>query len=470
MPKVKLPINAGANLDIDEVGLVTDGAKMIDTFVDIRGNINRRPGLEDLVDLGTDQPLTACIGGIRQEWCIAISDGEIYKITASDGTNAQITGDSLESGTRVTFGDYGTALYAANGAQIVKIPTTGAAEYATDGDAPTTVTHLAVLDKYLCGNETGTERLWFTVVAQPDNWDSDWVDAEGRTDLLKSVLVNGLELNLMGTKTLEVFRNDGSTPFVRELQGLVNSGTVAPYSFTNCDGQPYWIDQNRNAVRLNGRTPELLSLTMNKYIQGFSDVDDAIGDFVIASGRPNWVVQFPTENKTIVYDIIGNYWVEWGLWDSGAAEYNRFTGNCFAVCPAWNKTLVGDKATGKIYVFSDSAYDDAGTTLRTLVRTASIDHDTIGIKKFSNRLVFRLKRSNVVSEASNVTMTVRYRDNGSTTWKTERTVTLSKVGDTAYRGTLTRMGSYYSRQYEFILSDDTPLVLVYVEEDFDYGA
>jgi len=105
-----------------------------------------------------------------------------------------------------------------------------------------------------------------------------------------------------------------------------------------------------------------------------------------------------------------------------------------------------------------------------LVRTASIDHDTIGIKKFSNRLVFRLKRSNVVSEASNVTMTVRYRDNGSTTWKTERTVTLSKVGDTAYRGTLTRMGSYYSRQYEFILSDDTPLVLVYVEEDFDYGA
>jgi hypothetical protein len=234
------------------------------------------------------------------------------------------------------------------------------------------------------------------------------VDAEGRTDLLKAVLVNGLELNLMGTKTLEVFRNDGSTPFVRELQGLVNSGTVAPYSFTNCDGQPYWIDQNRNAVRLNGRTPELLSLTMNKYIQGFSAVDDAIGDFVIASGRPQWVVQFPTENKTIVYDIIGNYWVEWGLWDSGAAEYNRFAGNCFALCPAWNKTLVGDKATGKIYTFSDSAYDDAGTTLRTLVRTASIDHDTIGIKKFSNRLVFRLKDQNVVDEASNVTMTVRY--------------------------------------------------------------
>jgi hypothetical protein len=135
---------------------------MIDTFVDIRGNINRRPGLEDLVDLGTDQPVDGLYWWDRQEWCIAISDGEIYKITASDGTNAQITGDSLESGTRVTFGDYGTALYAANGAQIVKIPTTGAAEYATDGDAPTTVTHLAVLDKYLCGNETGTERLWFT--------------------------------------------------------------------------------------------------------------------------------------------------------------------------------------------------------------------------------------------------------------------------------------------------------------------
>jgi hypothetical protein len=351
MPKVKLPINAGANLDIDEVGLVTDGAKMIDAFVDIRGNVNRRPGLVELVDLGTDQPVDGLYWWDRQEWCIAISDGEIYKITASDGTNAQITGDSLESGTRATFGDYGTALYAANGAQIVKTPTTGAAAYATDGDAPTTVTHLAVLDKYLCGNETGTERLWFTVVAQPDNWDSDWVDAEGRTDLLKSVLVNGLELNLMGTKTLEVFRNDGSTPLVRELQGLVNSGTVAPYSFTNCDGQLYWIDQNRNAVRLNGRTPELLSLTMNKYIQGFSDVDDAIGDFVMVSGRPNWVVQFPTENKTIVYDIIGNYWVEWGLWDSGAAEYNRFQGIVLPFAPPGIKRLLETRQQGRYTPF-----------------------------------------------------------------------------------------------------------------------
>lgn len=470
MPTVKLPINAGANLDIDEVGLVTHGAKMMDCYVDISGNVNRRPGLVDLVDLGTDQPIDGLFWWDRQGWCIAVSDGEIYKITAADGTNAQITGDALQAGTRVSFGDYGTALYAANGGQIVKIPTSGAAAYMADVDAPTTVTHLAVLNKYLVANDEGTETFYFSVVGDPDDWDSDFASAEGRTDLLKALNVIGLELNLMGTSTLEVWRDDGSTPFVRELQGLVGSGAVAPYSMTDCDGVLHWLDQSRNAVRLNGRTPELLSLTMNKYIQNFAAVADAIGDFVVAAGRPYWVVQFPTEDKTLAYDIIGRYWVEWGYWNSGSATYARFRGNCFALCPSWNKTLVGDNTTGKIYTFSETNYDDAGNTLRSLIRTAHIDHGTMGRRKFSSRLVFRLKRSNVVNVASSVYMTVRWRDNGSTTWQTEQTVALSKVGDTDYRGELRRLGQYYSRQYDFILSDDTPLVLASVEEDFTYGA
>jgi hypothetical protein len=467
---VPIPINVGANLDVDEVGLVTHGAKMMDAYVDIAGSVNRRPGLDDLVDLGTAQPIDGLYWWDRQEWCIAVSDGEIYKITAADGTNSQIAGDALESGTRVTFGDYGTQLYAANGAKIVKIPTSGSAAYAADVDAPTTVTHLGVLDKYLIANEVDTEKFWFTVVSEPDNWDSDWAAAEGRTDLLKALMVSGLELNLMGTSTLEVWRDDGSTPFVRDLQGLVTAGTVAPYSFTDCDGVLYWLDQSRQAVRLRGRSTEVISLPMNKYIQGFASVSDAIGDFVMAAGRPYWVLQFPTEDKTICYDIVGNGWTEWGKWDSGTATYSRFRGNCFALCPAWNKTLVGDNSTGKIYAFSNTAYDDAGDTLRSFVRTPSIDHGTVGHRKFSSRLVFRLKRSNVVSTASATSMTVRWRDNGSTTWNTERSVSLSQVGDTSYIGELRRMGEYYSRQYDFILSDDTPLVLASVKEDFEYGS
>ena len=84
--------------------------------------------------------------------------------------------------------------------------------------------------------------------------------------------------------------------------------------------------------------------------------------------------------------------------------------------------------------------------------------------------MFRLKRSNIATVASATTMTIRFRDDGKTTWGNERTVSLSQIGDTEFRGHLNRLGSYYSRQYEFVLSDDTPLALVSVEENFDYMA
>jgi hypothetical protein len=73
----------------------------------------------------------------------------------------------------------------------------------------------------------------------------------------------------------------------------------------------------------------------------------------------------------------------------------------------------------------------------------------------------------VVSVDATPDLIVRYRDNGATTWKSDRTITLQQVGDTEFRGKLTRLGSYYSRQWEFRLSDPYPLCFVSLEEDVD---
>ena len=97
-----------------------------------------------------------------------------------------------------------------------------------------------------------------------------------------------------------------------------------------------------------------------------------------------------------------------------------------------------------------------------------INHDTNVVRKQSNQLTFRVKRTNVIDEASITSMTVRWRDDGSSSWKNQRTVNLAQIGDTEFRGILKQNGVYYSRQYEFVLSDDTPLCLASVEETFDY--
>jgi hypothetical protein len=294
MPIAKLPINFGPNKDIEEIGLVTSGAAMVDFMVDSKGNLMRRAGLVELCDLGTSLPVDGLYWWNRENICIAVSGGNVFKITNSNGSFTDITSDTLEESGRVSFAEWSDAVYMANGGTIVGASTSTTTEVA-DADAPTTVSHVAVIHKYLLALETGTERMWFSVVSDPTNWDSDWVSAEAKFDLLRAIGVSNDEIYLVGSETTEVWRDDGSTPIVKELQGYVQAGIIAPNSFTLCKGQWYWLDDERKVVRLVERTPEVLSVTMNKYIQDFASVTDATGDYISMQGRPFYVLSFPTE-------------------------------------------------------------------------------------------------------------------------------------------------------------------------------
>jgi hypothetical protein len=471
MPLVPLNISADIIKAVDEVGLVTHGAEMIDVIIDELNNINRRPGLVELCDLGTSAAVDGLFWWEAQGVVLAVSDGNAYKITAIGGTFEAVTmtGTDFELGKKVTWADFKTAIYAANGGNIKQIDSTSELINIADADAPTAVSHVAFLDRYLLANETGTYKMWFSDVNAPDDWTGNYVSKEARFDNLQGIFAEDLEAFLFGQKTTEVWYNDGSSPFARLAQGFVNRGTIAPSSVVYCaaDSTFYFLDQNRHVVKLQGRTAVPVSLTMTKYIQGFTSVTDAKGDYIEIGGRPYYILSFPTEDKCLVYDLTRGCWYRWGFWNTGTSTHDRFRGNSFCIAPSWNYALVGDRANGKIYRFSTTAYDDDGSDLVSLIRTAHYNHGSEAIRKYCNGIYVRLKRTNVVSTDATPDIVVRYRDNGATAWKSDRTITLQQVGDTEFRGKLTRLGSYYSRQWEFSLSDAYPLCLVSVEEDVD---
>ena len=473
MPIKNIPINTGLNLSVDEVGLKTHNAAMQDCYVDELGGVNRRPGLEEFVDLGTSASVDGLFWWETENLVLAVSNGDVFKITDNAGTFAALTmtGVDFATGTRVTWGDFGTNIYAANGGKIKKISTSAMIDTA-DADAPTTVTHVAFLDRYLLANQTDTRKVWFPVVADPDDWQAEYFSKDAQFDNLKAVAVSNLEAYLLGERTMEVWYNDGTNPFSRLGQGFVQSGTVAPYSFAYCDavGSFVWLDHERKVVMLQGRTPVVLSATMTKYIQGFSSVTDARGDYMVLAGRPYYKIDFPTEDKTLIWDFIKEQWYEWGYWNSGSASYERWRGNCYCLAPAWNFSLVGDKSNGKIYKVDPTVFTDDGDTIRMLNRTGHVDWDAPGTKKKSIGLNLRLKRTQVAAPPGPVQMVIQYRDNGVTTWKTEKTITISTTAaDTEYRASIRQLGAYYSRQWQFIYTDpNVGCSLVQAQEEFEY--
>lgn len=479
MPRQIIPIHTGMMSAIDEVGLNQHAAKLHDCYVDVVGEqivVNRRPGLKLFCDLGTDAAVDGLFWWEQLGQAVAVSNGASYRITDTSGSVASILGSFFTAGNRVTFADYGTRFFTADGGNINTInsdPTYGIIEMA-DVDAPTTVTHVATLDQYLLANETDTKKCWRSKVGQPLVWEGNYFSKEAQNDYIQAIAVENLELYLVGSKSLEVWYDDGVTPFSRLPQGYIQSGTVAPYSFTYC-GSPIntfvWLDQWRTVVQLAGRQTQPLPIGMNRYIQNnYTSITDAAGIFCYTNGHPFYILNFPTESETLVHDFVNGEWGVWSYWNSVASEHQMWRGNCGCLAPAWGKYLVGDRANGKIYELDSGTYQDDSGELRSLIRTGHLDRGDHGVWKRCNRVDFRCKKT-APGGGTTITLVVKYRDNGETTWSNEKTITLSaQSGETDYIASIRPVGRYKTRQWEIYCSDNAPVALCPPIEDFDFLA
>jgi len=522
MPKIKIPIKTPIYQNIEEVGLSKFSPALIDGYMDESGNTHRRPGNTLWNDLGTGVKVDGLYWWKKKGYLIAVSGGRIFKVTTSGGAVVEITGDTLASGTRAIFCEDGTRVFMANGGKIIHYNDAGTTIAMADADAPTAVSHVGFHDQYLICNNVGTGQMHYSDVGDPLSWNAlSFITSESSPDDLIALNIAWREILLLGKESAEIYWDDGATPFSRLEGAYTERGLGAVYSLAFFDNTWYWLDQTRRFVRIDARTPQVMSTPFDKTIQGFSTIADALGDLCEIDGRTFYILSFPTADRTFVYDYALKHWYEWCWWSDKTASYYRWTGQCICYAKDWNKWFVGSRVDGKIYEMSTSVYTDDGEAIRTLRRTAHVDHGTM-VRKRSNSVFLRLKRgtgfpagspsevtgtdANIYTcirdhtssaatkpitgsnwafywELSGLTggvwadatsysahipyLIVRWKDNNKNEWGNEHQIDLGKVGDTEFVGSLKRLGIYRGRQWEFILSDAVPLVLVDAEEDID---
>jgi len=471
MSSLPIPINLGPNRDIDEVALPNFNAFLYDGFVDSVGNVQRRPGLVVFCNLSVGSGVDGLFWWDKQNVLIAICNGKSYSIN-SNGDATDLGGDTLEVGYPVYFADFGDALYAANGGRILAIPDAGTPAYMADGDAPTSVRAIADLDSILLALEDDSEHVWYSQSGDATDWQGLFISEQYKPDLAKIIGVKNGIIEILGTQSLAGWRNDGSTPLVYDPSNTVDVGVGAPHSFRYCtgiDGQGnwYWLNHLSQIVKMIGRqVVPVAPASLSKYLLSFSTVSDAIGGECNVKGIPHYILTFPTENKTIAINLATLNWSEFGYWNTNTALHDRFRGISYAWSNQWNLQFVGDHTSGLIYKMDPTVYQDNGHILNTLIRTGNIDRGTVSVTKKPKMLHFWLKKGNVVSQAAAAKLMVKWRDNGKTTWKTEREISLGVTGETGFHGTKSQPGGYDIRQYQFSLTDNADLTFVRAEEEF----
>src|SRR5262252_231908 len=216
-------------------------------------------------------------------------------------------------------------------------------------------------------------------------WDPlDFGVKEGHSDYIRSVLCDHEELWLLGTETIEVWSNIGSTldsggvatfPFQRIPGAFVHDGSVATYAPCSVGAYTCWLGGTPSgqtvAYRALAFQPERISTHAQEQTWNAPDfrVDDCVSYAYRDGGHLFWVLNFWQQQATWVYDMTSGMWHERAGWDFTNKLFLRYKAWYHVFIPEWGtggKHIVGDPATGNLYEASLDFYDDDGQAIEYL--------------------------------------------------------------------------------------------------------
>jgi hypothetical protein len=389
----------------------------------------------------------------------------VYRINKGVGYSlTDITGTALTGSFPPTFTDDGTQLIIANGGAMVYTDGYVSTAAISDTDAPTSVTHVAFLDTYILAKDFNTDTWYYSAVGDYSTWSAlNFATAEASPDVTVSMIVHNQEILHFGKNSLENWYNDGSTPFSRNAEAQIGVGCSAPYSVVVFNRVVYFLSNNRVLNRLStvGRNSEGISgKAVEKYIQGLSDVEDAVAFGANIAGRNFYIINFLKANVSLAYDAGLDSWYQIGKWNTNLAEYDAFIGRCHCYAEDWGMHLLGSRLrNGKIYHWSTDYHDEDGDPLRIIRRTGNVNHGTKNRKR-TGRTYFRIKRGKGDPSETEPHMSVKIRGDNKLLGN-KRLIGLGNTGDSnivevesdAFKGI------HRNRQWNFHYSDDEPFVM-----------
>lgn len=435
-------------------------------------SLRRRPGIELLSGLTTDIG-QGMYWSNRMQCLFVVASGKFYKYTDAFGTKIEMTGVNLDDGVPATFAeaqklDLSPICYVANNSLLAY--TDGATiQNPTDPATPTSTMVVSYNNRVWANDVFHRQDFYVTDVNDdglndPTYWSSSVnpFRAAQKPDNIVAMASSWNEVLIWGCDSCEIWQEDGVTPVSPLVGASIEAGIFAPYSLKKADNTWFalmCLQGKRAVVKLSGRSPQVISEPIANELASYNTISDARGMLLFTGGLNMYILNFPTEKKTWAYDMKTQTWTRWGAWDNSRAVYNNFLGIDMVYSPLWNKHMV-QTAQGSLYTIDRHNYTDAGATIRSKVVTGWIDHGTWGRKR-SDQLIIKLQ----TNQQGNYKILMRHRDDGRPQWSNYMEIPVSYLGAADSFAKMNRLGTYRSRQYEFVMTDPVDMAIIGLEED-----
>lgn len=443
-----------------------DAQKTVNCYLELnqggRPALYGTPGIELVATLPT-QPVRGMIStGI---YFYVVSGNTVYRVAAADyavvtlgtiNTNARRVGMAT-NGSEVLIVD-GNSGWIAENTTLTEI---------ADASFPSGVTQAVFLDGYFIVSGNGTQRLFWNEIANDGtSWNAlDFASAEGSPDETVAIIADHRELWVLGTQSVEVWVNTGDADqlFARSGNAFIEHGCAARWSVASIDNSVFWLGTGKNGhgivFRSNGYTPARISNhPLETAIRGYSTIDDAFAFAYQLDGHSFYVLTFPTEDVTWMFDAASGEWVEW-LWrDPDLNSLHRHRSNCYSF--GTGQSLVGDWESGKVYRLDPDVYTDNGDPIQRIRRAQTITEE--GKRLFFEELRIDMETGVglATGQGSEPLLMLRYSNDGGHTWSNEKTRSIGVTGDYDKQARFGPTGSGRNRVWEISFTDPCKFVVL----------
>lgn len=409
-------------------------------------------------------------GGIRGAYApskgnaIVVQGSSVYTV-ASDWTST-LVGTVDDATTPVSMADNGT----------VAVIVTGANGYVFDLAARTLTQirdpafygadRVAYLDGYFIFNKPGTQEFYISELLGI-NFDAlDFASAEGAPDLLVSLIADHRELWLFGEASTEVFTNTGNVdfPFERSGNAFLQQGCAAKHSPVRMDNSVFWLGQDENGAaivwRADGYRPARVSdHNIERAIQGYATISDAIGYSYQQEGHTFYVLTFPSANATWCLDVATGEWHERAYLDPDTGELGRHRSNCMMYFGG--EHVVGDWENGNLYALDLDYYSDNGDPMPAIVVSGHIaNQDYAWIAHNRVQVDMETGVGLQSGQGSAPVAVLDWSDDGGHTWSNEHSASIGAVGQYRARARWNRLGRSRDRVYRLTITDPVKRVIL----------
>ena len=301
----------------------------------------------------------------------------------------------------------------------------------------------------------------------------DWATAESNPDHIVSILAHGGHLYLLGKDSTEAWYHSGEEfPFNPVGGARSERGCAAQWSVGHTPDAFLWLSQDHTGsnqvVMARGFQFTVISTPAIDFaIEGYDTISDAFGYCYTQEGHTFYVLTFPTENVTWVYDLITGMWHRRAGWDTPTATYLRHRGNAYAHFAG--KHLVGDFATGKIYELDLDTFDEDGDVLRA-ERTAPVVHDGQSRRRiFFHQLTLDMETGVGNTTTLDPKLMLDWSDDGGHTFGPNRHLSMGRQGAYGVRVVANRLGSACQRNFRVAITDPVKRVMISASLDTEVG-